>query len=46
MEHLDGEAARDNVVRTIGADHVALREQVLAELRRRIVDGEYSQGSG
>nr|WP_238352841.1 GntR family transcriptional regulator [Kribbella solani] len=31
-------------VRTIGADHVALREQVLAELRRRIVDGEYEQG--
>jgi DNA-binding GntR family transcriptional regulator len=32
------------VVRTIGADHVALREQVLLELRRRIVDGEYGQG--
>ncbi len=31
-------------VRTIGADHVALREQVLAELRRRIVDGDYAQG--
>ena len=27
-----------------GADHVALREQVLAELRRRIVDGEYQEG--
>jgi DNA-binding GntR family transcriptional regulator len=31
-------------LRTIGADHVALREQVLTELRRRIVDGEYAQG--
>ncbi|WP_432950598.1 GntR family transcriptional regulator [Kribbella sp. CA-253562] len=31
-------------VRTIGADHVALREQVLSELRRRIVDGDYAQG--
>jgi DNA-binding GntR family transcriptional regulator len=31
-------------IRTIGADHVALREQVLAELRRRIVDGEYREG--
>lgn len=31
-------------VRTIGADHIALREQVLAELRRRIVDGDYAQG--
>ena len=31
-------------MRTIGADHVALREQVLAELRRRIVDGDYVQG--
>jgi len=31
-------------MRTIGADHVALREQVLAELRRRIVDGDYGQG--
>ncbi|NUR94355.1 MAG: GntR family transcriptional regulator [Kribbellaceae bacterium] len=37
---LDGEG----VIRTIGADHVALREQVLAELRRRIVDGEYREG--
>ncbi|MFF0267854.1 GntR family transcriptional regulator [Kribbella sp. NPDC004536] len=37
---LDGE----RVIRTIGADHVALREQVLAELRRRIVDGEYREG--
>jgi DNA-binding GntR family transcriptional regulator len=32
------------VIRTIGADHVALREQVLTELRRRIVDGEYREG--
>jgi len=31
-------------MRTIGADHIALREQVLAELRRRIVDGDYAQG--
>ncbi|HZX02614.1 GntR family transcriptional regulator [Kribbella sp.] len=31
-------------VRTVGADHVALREQVLTELRRRIVDGEYLEG--
>ncbi|WP_170284761.1 GntR family transcriptional regulator [Kribbella amoyensis] len=31
-------------VRTIGADHIALREQVLNELRRRIVDGDYEQG--
>jgi DNA-binding GntR family transcriptional regulator len=31
-------------VRTIGADHIALREQVLSELRRRIVDGDYAQG--
>lgn len=30
--------------RTIGADHLALRDQVLAELRRRIVDGDYAQG--
>lgn len=37
---LDGERG----IRTIGADHVALREQVLAELRRRIVDGEYREG--
>jgi DNA-binding GntR family transcriptional regulator len=43
VEQLDGEA-RELVVRTIGADHVALREQVLAELRRRIVDGDYAQG--
>lgn len=41
MEQLDDDA---RVVRTIGADHVALREQVLAELRRRIVDGEYREG--
>ncbi|MEU8223045.1 GntR family transcriptional regulator [Kribbella sp. NPDC048915] len=34
----------DLPIRTIGADHVALREQVLAELRRRIVDGEYQEG--
>ena len=40
MEQPGGEYA----VRTIGADHVALREQVLAELRRRIVDGDYAQG--
>ena len=39
MEHPNGAT-----VRTIGADHVALREQVLAELRRRIVDGDYAQG--
>jgi DNA-binding GntR family transcriptional regulator len=39
-----GGGVGDSVVRTIGADHVALREQVLAELRRRIVDGEYAQG--
>ncbi|GAA0587918.1 GntR family transcriptional regulator [Kribbella sandramycini] len=32
------------VIRTIGADHIALREQVLAELRRRIVDGDYAPG--
>ena len=31
-------------VRTIGGDHLALRDQVLAELRRRIVDGDYAQG--
>jgi DNA-binding GntR family transcriptional regulator len=31
-------------IRTIGADHLALRDQVLNELRRRIVDGEYAQG--
>jgi len=30
--------------RTIGGDHLALRDQVLTELRRRIVDGEYAQG--
>lgn len=41
MEQLDDDV---RVVRTIGADHVALREQVLAELRRRIVDGEYQEG--
>jgi DNA-binding GntR family transcriptional regulator len=32
------------MIRTIGADHIALREQVLTELRRRIVDGEYHEG--
>ncbi|MGZ0145523.1 GntR family transcriptional regulator [Kribbella sp. WER1] len=31
-------------VRSVGANHVALREQVLTELRRRIVDGEYREG--
>jgi len=31
-------------MRTIGGDHLALREQVLTELRRRIVDGDYAQG--
>jgi DNA-binding GntR family transcriptional regulator len=30
--------------RTIGGDHLALRDQVLSELRRRIVDGDYAQG--
>ncbi|TDW92023.1 MULTISPECIES: GntR family transcriptional regulator [Kribbella] len=44
MEQLDEDARRDRTVRTIGADHIALREQVLAELRRRIVDGEYHEG--
>lgn len=55
MEQLDADGSQngrqngrqdtgDHVVRTIGADHVALREQVLTELRRRIVDGEYGQG--
>ncbi|HEU4945771.1 MAG TPA: GntR family transcriptional regulator, partial [Kribbella sp.] len=29
---------------TIGGNHKALRDQVLTELRRRIVDGEYAQG--
>jgi DNA-binding GntR family transcriptional regulator len=29
---------------TIGGGHQALRDQVLRELRRRIVDGEYAQG--
>lgn len=37
---MDGE----NVRTTIGGRQVALRDQVLAELRRRIVDGEYAQG--
>ncbi|NIK59456.1 FCD domain-containing protein [Kribbella shirazensis] len=44
MQQLDGDAGGEQVVRTIGADHVALREQVLEELRRRIVDGEYREG--
>jgi DNA-binding GntR family transcriptional regulator len=44
VDQLDGEARGGTAVRTIGADHVALREQVLVELRRRIVDGEYGQG--
>jgi DNA-binding GntR family transcriptional regulator len=44
VEQLDEDARRDRTVRTIGADHIALREQVLAELRRRIVDGEYHEG--
>ncbi|MGW6194958.1 GntR family transcriptional regulator [Kribbella sp. NPDC055110] len=44
MEQLDEDAIRARMVRTIGADHIALREQVLAELRRRIVDGEYREG--
>ncbi|TCC17923.1 GntR family transcriptional regulator [Kribbella sindirgiensis] len=44
MEQLDEDARRDRMIRTIGADHIALREQVLAELRRRIVDGEYHEG--
>ncbi len=43
MEQLDG-ALSERTMRTIGADHIALREQVLAELRRRIVDGDYAQG--
>jgi DNA-binding GntR family transcriptional regulator len=29
---------------TIGGGHQALRDQVLVELRRRIVDGDYAQG--
>jgi DNA-binding GntR family transcriptional regulator len=29
---------------TIGSQHLALREQVLAELRQRIVDGDYPPG--
>ena len=33
-----------NAQTTIGGDHLALRDQVLAELRRRIVDGDYAQG--
>jgi DNA-binding GntR family transcriptional regulator len=41
---LDREQDRERAIRTIGADHVALREQVLTELRRRIVDGEYREG--
>jgi DNA-binding GntR family transcriptional regulator len=44
VEQLDEDARRDRMVRTIGADHIALREQVLVELRRRIVDGEYREG--
>jgi len=44
VEQLDEDARRDRMIRTIGADHIALREQVLAELRRRIVDGEYHEG--
>src|SRR3954447_6628975 len=43
VEQLDG-ALSERTMRTIGADHIALREQVLAELRRRIVDGDYAQG--
>jgi DNA-binding GntR family transcriptional regulator len=43
VEQLDG-ALGERTMRTIGADHIALREQVLAELRRRIVDGDYAQG--
>lgn len=30
--------------RTIGSEHLALRDQVLAELRRRIVNGDYPPG--
>jgi DNA-binding GntR family transcriptional regulator len=44
VQQLDGDAGGEQFVRTIGADHVALREQVLEELRRRIVDGEYREG--
>jgi DNA-binding GntR family transcriptional regulator len=33
-----------NAQTTIGGDHLALRDRVLAELRRRIVDGDYAQG--
>ncbi|WP_327634972.1 GntR family transcriptional regulator [Kribbella sp. NBC_00482] len=44
MEQPDEDARRERMIRTIGADHIALREQVLAELRRRIVDGEYHEG--
>src|SRR3954454_16530894 len=43
VEQLDG-ALGERTMRTIGADHLALRDQVLAELRRRIVDGDYAQG--
>lgn len=44
MDQLNGGARGELMARSIGADHVALREQVLAELRRRIVDGEYREG--
>ncbi|RZT17045.1 DNA-binding GntR family transcriptional regulator [Kribbella sp. VKM Ac-2569] len=44
MAQPDENAQRDRMIRTIGADHIALREQVLTELRRRIVDGEYHEG--
>ena len=41
----DADQAQDEIrMRSIGDDHIGLRDQVLDELRRRIVDGEYAQG--
>ncbi len=41
----EGERAQDGVPAPLGLRHQGLREQVLDELRRRIVDGVYPPGS-
>lgn len=42
FDGMEGGSARQQG--TIGGQHQALREQVLAELRRRIIDGDYRPG--
>jgi DNA-binding GntR family transcriptional regulator len=42
--HTPAHPASHGASRTIGARHLTLRDQVLAELRRRIVEAEYGPG--